>query len=99
VERYDEAALLDKDPARREAELSALLATDRPRDSLTLWHVLAHAEPADRAAAYERLAALEPPPEGVTREGCLAGARQDLLRWRDALGWAWATGTQSKLGR
>jgi hypothetical protein len=107
VERYDERTLrgagtpdaAGPDAGTQAAALEAVLATDRPRDSLTLWHLLAHADDQDRARIYARLAALEPPPEGVTREGCLAGDSAQLLRWRDALGWAWASGTGSKLGR
>jgi hypothetical protein len=102
VARYDELTLRERgapDRAQLDAALAAVLATERPQDSLTLWHLLAHARADAAAPVYERLAALLPPPAGVTREACLAGDGAALLAWRDALGWAWDSGTRSKPGR
>ena len=109
VEKLDELAdrggpgVLDgaiAGPARAQAEvaLATVLETQRPQDSLSLWHLLDD-ELGDELAGrtYDRLAALAPPPEGVTREGCLAGDRQQLLAWREVLGWAWPAETSSKL--
>jgi len=77
-------------PDETVAALAVVLATPRPRDSLSLWHLLDDALGAAlRAQVYDRLAVLAPPPEGVTREGCLARDPSQLLAWRDALGWVW----------
>ena len=81
-------ALLDvapDDPARG-ARLEAVLSGARREDALTLWHLLAHLSGAEREAVYSRLAELVPPPEGVTREGVLAGDHAMLDRWWDELG-------------
>ena len=71
--------------ARPEAVRSAL-ASARREDALSLWHLLARLDGADRAAVYGRLAQLVAPPDGVTREGVLAGDRRMLDRWWEALG-------------
>ncbi|HZM01065.1 MAG TPA: hypothetical protein VFD43_12525, partial [Planctomycetota bacterium] len=76
---------------------AAVLMTQRSQDSLSLWHLLdSDADLRLREPVYERLAALAPPPEGVTREGCLARDGEQLLAWRDALGWAWPAELSSK---
>ncbi|HEX5706895.1 MAG TPA: FecR domain-containing protein, partial [Pyrinomonadaceae bacterium] len=51
--------------------LDEVLASARPRDTLTLWHLLSRVGEEDRARVYERLAVYAAPPEGVTREGVL----------------------------
>lgn len=95
--RYDDAppgyatalATLDfagLDDPRREDALSLVLASARRRDALTLWHRLSRGTPAERARVYERLAALVPPPPASTRDAVLAGERQALNAWWDALG-------------
>ena len=71
--------------ARPEAVRSAL-ASARREDALSLWHLLTRLDGDERAAAYDRLAQLVAPPEGVTREGVLAGDRRMLDRWWEALG-------------
>jgi hypothetical protein len=71
--------------ARSEA-VRSVLASARHEDALSLWHLLVRLDGADRAALYDRLAELVAPPEGVTREGVLAGDRRMLDRWWEALG-------------
>lgn len=80
-------AEVDFGPAavRPEAVRSAL-ASARREDALSLWHLLARLDGAERAAVYDRLAQFVAPPEGVTREGVLAGDRRMLDRWWEALG-------------
>jgi hypothetical protein len=78
---------VDFGPAAARAEaLRRVLATARREDALSLWHLLARLDGADRAAVYDRMAELVAPPDGVTREGVLAGDRRMLDRWWDALG-------------
>jgi hypothetical protein len=73
-------------PESRRDALDRALAEARPRDALSLWHLLARLEPAERGRVFDRLAAFVPPPEGVRRDGVVAGDRtmQDL--WWDELG-------------
>ena len=71
---------------RRPAALETVLTLARPKDALTLWHLLSRVTPAERAPVYDRLASLVPPPAGVTREAVLAGDRQALEKWWNALG-------------
>jgi len=82
-------ALADVDfgpAAARPEAVRSVLASARREDALSLWHLLARLDGADRAAVYDRLVALVPPPDGVTREGALAGDRRMLDRWWEALG-------------
>ena len=58
----------------------------RREDALTLWHLLTRTSGEERGRVYDRLATLVPPPTGVTREGILAGNRQMLDLWWEALG-------------
>ncbi|HYH84971.1 MAG TPA: FecR domain-containing protein [Pyrinomonadaceae bacterium] len=69
--------------------LDPLLASARPRDTLTLWHLLSRVGGDERARVYARLAALTPPPEGVTRDGVLRLDRAMLDAWKDQLEYAW----------
>ena len=71
--------------ARKEA-LRRVLATARRKDALSLWHLLARRDGEGRPAVYDQLAELVAPPDGVTREGVLAGDRRMLDRWWEALG-------------
>ena len=82
-------ALLDvapDDPARGE-RITTVLAEARREDAFTLWHMVARSSGADRETVVARLAELVPPPAGVTRDGVLAGDREMLDRWWDALGY------------
>ena len=69
-----------------DSALAAVLASARREDGFTLWHLLARLDPARRGTVYDRLRALVPPPDGVTREGVVAGDRTMLDRWWDVLG-------------
>lgn len=76
-------------PARspgREPVLATLLEEARAKDAITLWHLLLRVAPIERGPIHDRLARLAPPPAGVTREGVLAGDREMIDRWWDALG-------------
>jgi hypothetical protein len=48
-----------------------------------------HEAAAARAAGFDRLASLAPPPEGVTREGSLAGGAAMLDAWEDDIESFW----------
>lgn len=74
------------DPGRGE-RLASVLAEARREDAFTLWHLIARSGGAEREAVVARFADLVPPPAGVTREGVLAGDREMLDRWWDALGY------------
>jgi len=81
-------AVLDfgRDPAERDAALSAVLAAARGRDALSLWHLLSRVNGDARGRVFDRLAALVPPPAGVTREGALRGEAAMRDAWWDELG-------------
>jgi hypothetical protein len=75
-----------EDMKRRRAEaLNIVLTRARKQDALTLWHLLARTTADEQLLVFDRLAALVPPPEGVTREGILAGDREMRDRWWNAL--------------
>jgi hypothetical protein len=78
--------------------MAAVLGTQRGQDSLSLWHLLDHElDGRLRESVYQHLATLAPPPEGVGKDAVLARERDALERWKQALGWAWPAGLQSKL--
>lgn len=80
-------AEVDFGPAATRADaLRRVLATARREDALSLWHLLARLDGAGRRVVYDRLAELVAPPDGVTREGVVAGDRRMLDRWWEALG-------------
>jgi hypothetical protein len=80
-------AEVDFGPATaRPQAVRSVLASARRADALSLWHLLARLDGADRAAVYDRMAELVGPPDGVTREGVLAGDPRMLDRWWEALG-------------
>jgi hypothetical protein len=73
-------------PEVRRDALDRALAEVRERDALSLWHLLARLEPEGRGRVFDRLAQLVPPPEGVTRDGVVAGDRAMRDLWWDELG-------------
>jgi hypothetical protein len=80
-------AEVDFGPADARADaLRRVLAAARPKDALSLWHLLSRGNGEGRPAIYDQLAELVAPPDGVTREGVLAGDRRMLDRWWEALG-------------
>ena len=81
-------AVLDfgRDPAEKDAALSAVLAAARERDALSLWHLLARVDGDARGRVFDRLAELVPPPAEVTREGVLRGDASMRDAWWDELG-------------
>ena len=87
---YAEAlALLDfdgSDGAGRSEAFDLVLSRARRRDALTLWHLLTRGTSDERRRVFDRLAALVPPPSGITRDAVLAGDRDAIDRWWDALG-------------
>lgn len=68
-----------------DSSLAQLLRHAERADAVSLWHAMQRAAPDARPAVYERLAALAPPPDGVTREGVLAGDRIMLRLWWERL--------------
>jgi hypothetical protein len=66
--------------------LDAVLLAAGEEDALSLWHLLARPSAGERGRVHDRLAALLPPPEGVTREGIVAGDRKMRDLWWDELG-------------
>jgi hypothetical protein len=81
--------VLDEDgrsTSARRAVLDRVLAEARPRDAFSLWHLLARLDRPGRERVFDRLAALVPPPDGVTREGIVAGDRPMRELWWDELG-------------
>ena len=66
--------------------LAAVLSSARKEDAFTLWHLIERVSGADRVEVVERLATLVTPPQGVTREGVLAGDPVMLERWWNHLG-------------
>ena len=71
---------------RRDSALHVAMAAARREDALTLWHLLARTTGDERGKVYDALAARVPAPDGVTREGILAGNARMLDAWWDALG-------------
>jgi len=69
--------------------VGTMLQQARPRDAFTLVHLLERVDRQQRGAIYDRVAALGPVPDGITREGALAGNREMLRRWIDDLAWSW----------
>ena len=69
--------------------LTTVLGQARPRDAFTLVHLLERVSPGERPVIFNRIVALAPLPDGVTREGALAGNRKMLDHWIDNLAWAW----------
>lgn len=68
-----------------EEALAVILSEARNIDSITLWHLLFRETGKQREQVYDRLAALVPAPEGVTREGMLAGDSEMIKAWQKHL--------------
>lgn len=68
--------------------LKTLLSEARREDGLTLWNLLLRVEVRERELVYERLLELVPTPDGITKEGILAGDRRMLDLWRDRVEFA-----------
>jgi hypothetical protein len=78
-------AALDRFDFEKTGGLSEVLAQVRPEDALTLWHLLGRVPAGQRGTVFAALAAIVAPPDGVTREGILAGDRAMLENWNQAL--------------
>ena len=76
--------LAGADPPDR--ALAAVLQNARKEDAFTLWHLIERVSGPDRVDVVERLAMLVTPPQGVTREGVLAGDAAMLEQWWNHLG-------------
>ena len=82
VERLDEA---DSATAQA-APVQVVLAEARREDGLTLWHLIDRVDPSLAPQVVDGLSALVPMPDGVTRDGVLAGDRAMRVAWWEALG-------------
>lgn len=69
-----------------DSALANALAATRREDAFTVWHLIERTSGRDRAEVVDRLAMLVTPPEGVTREGVLAGDPAMLEQWWNKLG-------------
>jgi hypothetical protein len=72
--------------AQQSAPLAVVLRDARREDALTLWHLVDRVDPTLVPLVVDRLHALVPMPDGVTREGILAGNRDMRDAWWTALG-------------
>ncbi len=68
------------------AALKEVLALARDTDGVTLWHLLGRTKGEQCGEVFDTLARLSPPPQGVTREGVIAGDQAMLRNWGSALG-------------
>ena len=73
-------------PAAQADALAVILRAARAEDAFTLWHLIDRVHPSLRPLVVDRLHALAPMPDGVTRDGILAGSRQMRDAWWSALG-------------
>lgn len=76
---------------QRAAALERVLNEAQVRDVVTLWHLLTRVDADQRGRVFDRLAELVPPPDGVTRDGVLAGRDDMLDQWWDAFGFGTAS--------
>jgi hypothetical protein len=81
------------------AALDTVLANSSAADQVMLWHLLASASGAQRGGVFDRLAQFAPPPEGVTREGLIAGDIAMRDRWALELGLVLSRRTPAKTPR
>ena len=72
--------------AQRAAALETVMNEAQVRDVMTVWHLLTRVDADQRGRVFDRLAELSPPPDGVTRDGVLAGREEMLDKWWDAFG-------------
>lgn len=85
----DALRAFDHGPSADSAEaLAGVLASTGEMDTITLWHLLRRTSPASRGPVHDRLAGFAPPPDGVTREGVVAGDAAAIARWGESLGLA-----------
>ncbi|HWA24265.1 MAG TPA: FecR domain-containing protein [Lacunisphaera sp.] len=77
---------LDRFDAGDPTALAAVTAAAGESDAITLWHLLARVPATARGAVFDRLASFRPAPNGVTREGIVAGDDTMRLRWAGELG-------------
>ncbi|MBV8519788.1 MAG: hypothetical protein JO197_20525 [Acidobacteria bacterium] len=66
--------------------LRLVLQYAKPRDAMSLLALLDQKDIRGRGEIYDRLATLTNPPEGVTREGIIAGNSAMVDTWRRSLG-------------
>jgi hypothetical protein len=72
-----------------ESDVRTVLEFDRREDSVSLWHLLDARSTRLREAVYDRLARTWPQPQGVTREGILAGDPAMRAAWRELVQRDW----------
>lgn len=72
--------------AAQQAPLAVVLRDARREDGLSLWHLIDRVDPTLRPLVVDRLHALVPMPDGVTRDGVIAGDRAMRDAWWEALG-------------
>jgi hypothetical protein len=78
---------LDFEPAApRQKALETVLREARSRDAITLFHLVRRVRGEERALVVDRAAQLVPFPQGVTREGVLAGDESMMNRWWNSVG-------------
>jgi hypothetical protein len=93
---FDEASAALRDAVRRldvadtaaaqASPLNVVLVEARREDGLTLWHLIDRVDPTLAPQVVDRLSVLVPMPDGVTRDGVLAGDRTMRDAWWEALG-------------
>ncbi|HTV02728.1 MAG TPA: hypothetical protein VMF13_19410 [Luteitalea sp.] len=72
--------------AAQAGPLDVVLQSARREDGLTLWHLVDRVDPTLAPRVVDRLSSLVPMPDGVTREGVLAGDHAMRDAWWEALG-------------
>jgi hypothetical protein len=82
VDRLDQTDV----PAAQADALAVILGEARSEDAFTVWHLIDRVDVSLRPLVVDRLEELAPMPEGVTREGILAGSRTMRDAWWSALG-------------
>ena len=81
---------LEDSPGRpSRAQVRACLAATLWSDTLTIWHLFEVADPDGRGDVFDKLASIAEPPDGVTRERCVALDGEALEDWRDDIAGLW----------